>query len=116
MDEVKKTFRPEFLNRIDEIIVFHQLTEENVKEIAEIMISNLTNRLKENGIKIKVDEGAKALVAKKGFDVTYGARPLRRAIQTMIEDKIAESMLDSEEKKSKTLKITTNEDEIVVKK
>jgi len=115
MDEVKRTFRPEFLNRIDDITVFHQLTEEDVKEIANIMLENLTKRLGTNGIKIKIDDTTKEFIAKKGFDIAYGARPLRRAIQTMIEDKIAEELLEGTVKKGKTIKITVNEDNVVVK-
>ena len=94
MEEVKRTFRPEFLNRIDDIVVFHKLTEEDVKQIADIMINNLVMRVKANGIEIKVDSKAKALIARKGFDSNYGARPLRRTIQTMIEDKLAEEILE----------------------
>ena len=96
MEEVKRTFRPEFLNRIDDIVVFHKLTEEDVKQIADIMINNLVMRVKANGIEIKVDSKAKELIAKKGFDASYGARPLRRTIQTLIEDTLAEKILDGE--------------------
>ena len=84
MEEVKRTFRPEFLNRIDDIVVFHKLTEEDVKQIADIMINNLVLRVKANGIELKIDNKAKELIAKKGFDANYGARPLRRTIQTML--------------------------------
>jgi ATP-dependent Clp protease ATP-binding subunit ClpC len=114
MEEVKKTFRPEFLNRIDDIIVFHQLTKENIEQIAGIMLEKLAKRLEENGIKIKVDDAVKELVSKKGFDITYGARPLRRAIQTMIEDKIAEEILEGKIKKEAPVELSVKEEEIII--
>ena len=94
---------------------YSQLTAEDVKQIASIMIENLTKRLGTNGIKIKVAEETKELIAKKGFDASYGARPLRRAIQTMIEDKIAEELLEGTVKKGKTIKVIVDAEEIVVK-
>ena len=112
MAELKKEFKPEFLNRIDEIIVFHKLEDNQIRKIVDIMINNVGKLLKEQGIKLTVDENAKDLVAKKGTDKTYGARPLKRAIQTMVEDKIAEAMLDGKIKKE--AKVTVQDDEIVV--
>ena len=112
MAELKKEFKPEFLNRIDEIIVFHKLEDSQIRKIVDILINNVGKLLKEQGIKLTVDEKAKDLVAKKGTDKTYGARPLKRAIQTMIEDKIAEAMLDGKIKKE--AKVTAKDDEIVV--
>ena len=112
MGELKKEFKPEFLNRIDEIIVFHKLEDNQIRKIVDIMIDNVGKLLKEQGIKLTVDENAKDLVAKKGTDKTYGARPLKRAIQTMVEDKIAEAMLDGKIKKE--AKVTVQDDEIVV--
>ena len=112
MAELKKEFKPEFLNRIDEIIVFHKLEDNQIRKIVDIMIDNVGKLLKEQGIKLTVDENAKDLVAKKGTDKTYGARPLKRAIQTMVEDKIAEAMLDGKIKKE--AKVTAKDDEIVV--
>jgi len=116
MEEVKRTFRPEFLNRIDDIVVFHKLTEEDVKQIADIMINNLVMRVKANGIEIKVDSKAKELIAKKGFDSNYGARPLRRTIQTMIEDKLAEEILEGDFDKTKPIKISAKDEKIMVNK
>ncbi len=113
MGELKKEFKPEFLNRIDEIIVFHKLNEEQIRKIVDLMINKVEKLLKVQEIELKVDEKAKDLVAKKGTDETYGARPLRRAIQTMIEDKIAEAMLDG--KIGKKAEVTTKEDEILIK-
>ncbi|NLC67510.1 MAG: ATP-dependent Clp protease ATP-binding subunit [Clostridiaceae bacterium] len=94
LGELKKTFRPEFLNRVDEIIVFHPLDEEHIKQIVGLMMDNFAARLKQNGISIEVTDNAKTFIAKKGFDPVYGARPLRRTIQNMIEDRIAEEMLE----------------------
>ncbi|MBO5299457.1 MAG: ATP-dependent Clp protease ATP-binding subunit, partial [Clostridia bacterium] len=94
MDQLKKTFRPEFLNRIDDIIVFSQLNKENIREIAKRLTKSVCDRLGTLGITLSVDDSALDLLAEKGFDVSYGARPLKRAIQSMIEDKIAEKMLE----------------------
>ena len=113
MGELKKEFKPEFLNRIDEIIVFHKLEDNQIRKIVDIMIENVSKLLKQQGIKLSVDESAKDLVAKKGTDKSFGARPLKRAIQTMIEDKIAEAMLDG--KINKEAKVTAKDDEIIVK-
>ncbi|HEY8363639.1 MAG TPA: ATP-dependent Clp protease ATP-binding subunit [Tissierellaceae bacterium] len=92
-EELKKTFRPEFLNRVDEIIVFHNLEEEHVKEIVDIMVSDLEKRMKKMDIDITVTENAKEHVSKVGFDPVYGARPLERTIRKMIEDQLAEEIL-----------------------
>lgn len=95
MEEVKRLFKPEFLNRIDEIIVFHQLNKEHMKGIVEIMLRSIVKRAKEQlGISLTVGEEAKTLLIDKGYDEKYGARPLRRTIQSMLEDKMAEAMLE----------------------
>ena len=113
--EVKKTFRPEFINRVDEIIVFHKLTEKELVKIVDIMLEKIKARLLEKDIKIEVDKSAKDLVIKKGTDTNYGARPLRRAIQTIIEDKLAEEILDGNLKAGDTAKLTAKDDTIQVK-
>ena len=113
--EVKKTFRPEFINRVDEIIVFHKLTENELIQIVDIMLDKIKTRLLEKDIKIEVDKSAKDLVIKKGTDTNYGARPLRRAIQTIIEDKLAEEILDGNLKAGDTAKLTAKDDTIQVK-
>jgi len=105
MGELKRSFRPEFLNRVDDIIVFHPLGEEDIKSIVGIMINILAKRLEQNGITLVVSEDAKAYLAKKGFDPVFGARPLRRAIQSMVEDKLAEQMLDGTVKKGDTVHV-----------
>ena len=94
MSELKKAFRPEFLNRIDELIVFKPLDEMEIEKIVEIMIRNSTGRLAERNISIEVTDAMKKHIVKKGFDQAYGARPLRRAIQSLIEDTLAEEILD----------------------
>ena len=94
MAELKRNFRPEFLNRIDDIIVFKQLNKEDIKQIAVKMTDSVIRRLSDMGISLTVDDSAIELLSEKGFDVIYGARPLRRAIQSMLEDKVAEKMLE----------------------
>ncbi len=115
MGELKKQFRPELINRIDDIIVFHKLENEDVKKIIEIMLSQVTKRLEKQDIKIEIDNSVKDLIAKKGVDNNYGARPLRRAIQNMLEDKIAEAILDGVVKTGKKAKAIVENDEIVIK-
>ncbi len=96
MAKVKDAFRPEFLNRIDEIIVFDRLKEEEIKEIAKIMLKGLENRLLANGITAEFTDNAISEIAKEGFDAVYGARPLRRAIQNKIEDMLSEKIIGGE--------------------
>lgn len=115
MAELKKGFRPEFINRIDEIIVFHKLTEEELSKIVDIMLKQIKDRISERNIKLEIDSKAKELVIKKGTDTNYGARPLRRAIQSMVEDKLAEEILDGNLKSGDTAKITAKDDEILIK-
>ncbi|MDR2994644.1 MAG: ATP-dependent protease ATP-binding subunit ClpC, partial [Bacillus cereus] len=93
MDELKKAFRPEFLNRIDEIIVFHMLEKKHIQEIVTLMVNQLVKRLKEQEIELHLTEGAISAIADKGFDREYGARPLRRAIQKHVEDRLSEELL-----------------------
>ena len=95
MDEVKRMFKPEFLNRIDEIIVFHALTRSNIEEIVDIMLSSINRRIESQmNITLHVTPKAKSWLIDKGYDQKYGARPLRRALQSNIEDKLAEEVLD----------------------
>lgn len=97
MDELKKQFRPEFLNRIDDIIVFHKLEKDQLKEIVTLMVEGLANRLKEQDIHISLTDAAKEKIADEGYDPEYGARPLARAIQKHIEDQLSEELLKGEE-------------------
>src|SRR5699024_9090620 len=89
----KSAFRPEFLNRVDEIIVFHTLAEEQIVEIVQKFTTALTKLLAEQGVKLRVTQGANKEIASKGFDKEYGARPLRRVIQQKVEDPIAEMLI-----------------------
>jgi len=115
MLELKKGFRPEFVNRIDEIIVFHKLTEEELNQIVDIMFGEIKNRISERNIKLEIDKSVKELVVKRGTDINYGARPLRRAIQNILEDKLAEEILEGNLKSGDIAKITTKDDEIQIK-
>ena len=112
MGELKKTFRPEFLNRVDDIIVFHPLDEENIKSIVGIMLEVLVKRLQQNTIGLEVSDEVIAYLAKKGFDPVFGARPLRRSIQSMIEDKLAESMLEGSVKTGDTVRVELVDDKL----
>ena len=113
--ELKKQFRPEFINRIDDIIVFHKLNNEDINKIMEIMLKQVQKRLELQNYKVGIDDSAKELIAKKGVDNNYGARPLRRSIQNMLEDKIAEAILDGIIKPGKKAVATAKDDEIVIK-
>jgi ATP-dependent Clp protease ATP-binding subunit ClpC len=93
LDELKRTFRPEFLNRIDEVIVFHALNREEIKSIVDLMIKPVAQQLKEKGIELELSEEAKEMLAKDGFDPTFGARPLRRSVQRFIENPLSEELL-----------------------
>ena len=93
MKEVKNLFRPEFLNRVDEIIVFHPLEEADIRKIAGLMVAQVQRRLQEQGIALRMPDEAVAYLAKAGFDPQYGARPLRRAIQRTVEDALSEEIL-----------------------
>ena len=115
MAELKKTFRPEFINRIDEIIVFHKLTGNEIKLIIDLMLKETMSRLREQGIEIEFDDSVNELIAKKGTDEAYGARPLRRAIQSFLEDRLAEAILDAELKPGVKAKISANDDEVMIK-
>jgi len=116
LDELKRTFRPEFLNRVDEIIVFHALSEENIRSIVTLMINEVNERLKENEISIEVTDRAKDLLAKEGFDPMYGARPLRRVIQKKIEDKLSEELLKRQINRGDTVVIDAKDGELTFTK
>ncbi len=93
MGEVKNIFRPEFLNRVDEIIVFHALEQDEIDAIARLLLSQVCKRLSERGIELEVDDSALSLISRSGYDIQYGARPLRRSIQRMVEDALSEEIL-----------------------
>ncbi len=113
MDKLKDTFKPEFLNRIDEIIVFHPLTRENIKAIVKILFKGLEAKIKENvRVTLKLDENVLEFIAKEGYDQKYGARPLKRAIQTKIEDRLAEKILDGKIKAGGVVTVSAKDDEL----
>ena len=116
MADLKRTFRPEFLNRIDEIIVFRQLTEENIRQIARRMLDVTGARMAQQGITLAADDDAVAELARDGFDPQYGARPLRRAIQSMVEDAVAEKMLEGELKSGDTAHVRLKDGKVVIEK
>ncbi len=112
--ELKKNFRPEFLNRIDESIVFHPLDETHIAQIVSLMSEELRKRLKQQDIDFSLTDSAKAFLAKEGYDPTYGARPLRRAIQKHIEDRLSEELLRGTIKKGDTVLIDEKDGELTV--
>jgi ATP-dependent Clp protease ATP-binding subunit ClpC len=115
MDEVKRIFKPEFINRIDETIVFHKLTEENIKEICAKMLDNVRERIEALEVSMVADDEAIKLLAEKGYDPVYGARPLRRLIQSTVGDTVAEKMLEGEIKAGDSVTVTVEDDKITVK-
>jgi len=115
MAELKKEFRPEFINRIDEIIVFHKLNNEEINQIIDIMLKQVQNRLREQKISIDVTQEVKELIASKGIDKSLGASPLRRTIQDLVEDKLAEAILDGIIEENKLAILTVEDGEVLVK-
>ena len=116
MAELKKQFRPEFINRIDEIIVFHKLQKEEMRQIVDIMLKQVIDRMEKQNIKLQIEDDVKDKVIEKGIDSAYGARPLKRTIQNMIEDNLAEAILDGKIKQNKKAIITLDEDgNIIIK-
>ena len=105
LEELKKTYRPEFINRIDEKVVFHSLSEQDMQEVVKIMVKPLVASLAEQGITLKFQTSAMKLLAKEGYDIEMGARPLRRTLQTQIEDRLAELLLKGEVMTGQTLKV-----------
>ena len=114
MDAVKRHFRPEFLNRIDEMIVFHPLTEEDLKEIVTILMSDVTKRLGERDLQLEITPEAMKLLVKEGSDFTMGARPLKRSIQRLIEDPVSDLILKGDAKEGKIIKAEANDNTLVV--
>ena len=111
-EELKNSFRPEFLNRIDESIVFHSLAKDELHEIVKLMVNAIVKRLKDLDIHVKVTPAAVDVIAKAGFDPEYGARPIRRAIQKEIEDKLSEEMLSGTVKYGDSVTIGARNGEI----
>ena len=116
LGELKKAFRPEFINRVDEIIVFHQLNKEHIENIADIMLKSMVKRLAASGIYAEYTPELVKYIADAGFDSVYGARPLKRAIQSKVEDKLAEEMLDSAVAEGDKILIDVKDQKLIVKK
>ena len=114
MAELKRQFRPEFINRIDDIIVFHKLNNEDINKIMDIMLKQVMSRLKEKDIDIEIDKTVKDFVIKNGVDNNYGARPLKRAIQNILEDKIAQEILDGNIVPNKKSKLIIKDEKVVI--
>ncbi|MDO4827732.1 MAG: ATP-dependent Clp protease ATP-binding subunit, partial [Clostridia bacterium] len=112
MGEVKKIFRPEFINRVDEIIVFHSLEQEHIDKIAMLMMDNVARRLKERGIDLEITPEAARTVARAGYDLQYGARPLRRAIQRLVEDALSEEILTGEIQTGEKVRVLPDGDKL----
>ncbi|MDX1810197.1 MAG: AAA family ATPase [Sulfurospirillaceae bacterium] len=113
MNEIKRYFKPEFLNRLDDIVIFNPLSFEDIKNIVNIMFKELEHRVGERGIKVSLDESAKELIAKAGFDPVYGARPLKRALYELIEDKLADMILKDELEEGSNVNIKSFNDELI---
>ncbi len=117
MDEVRRIFKPEFLNRVDETIVFHALTKEHMGEIVDIMLKTLDERIRgQMDIRLEVDEAARRFLIDKGYDAKYGARPLRRTLQSEIEDRLAEEILDGDIQNGDTVFVTCGEDKLTFRR
>ncbi len=114
MDELKKSFRPEFLNRIDEVIVFHSLTQDDVKQIVDLMMKRVKDQLKAKDLEIELTDAAKTVLAEKGYDPSLGARPLRREIQRLVEDPLSEKLLWKEFRAGQTIIVDARDGEIVL--
>ena len=115
MEALKKELRPEFINRIDEIIVFHKLTDNEISKIIDIMLKEVVSRLEAQKIKIEFEPEVKEMIASKGIDKNFGARPLRRTIQSLVEDRLAEEILDGNLNKNKVTKVGLKDEKIVIK-
>ena len=115
LEEMKKTFRPEFLNRIDGVVVFHALTIEHIRKIVELMLTQVQGQLKEKAIKLEVTDAAKDLLGEKGYDPAFGARPLRRIIERLVEDPLSEAILNGRFRSGETVLVDAQDREIVLK-
>ncbi len=114
LGELKKRFRPEFLNRIDNVVVFHSLTKEHIRQIVDLMLGTVAKSLQEKNIKLEVTDAAKDLLGEKGYDPVFGARPLRRTIQTMLEDQLSESILRNTFHAGDTVKVDRDGDKLKI--
>jgi len=113
--EVKKAFRPEFLNRIDGTVVFHALSKDHIRQIVELMVKEVERNLKSKDIKLEITEKAKDFLGEKGYDHVFGARPLRRIIQNMVEDQLSDAVLSGAIQPGDTVAVDLEDDKIVVR-
>ena len=115
LEEVKKSFKPEFLNRVDDIIVFKSLTKENLYNIVQLEIAGVIERLKDKDFDVELSKDALELLVDKGFDQVYGARPLKRTIQRLLEDPLAEDIISGRFKKNHKIKVDRKDDILAFK-
>jgi len=115
LTELKNRFRPEFLNRIDASVVFHSLDREELRQIVDLMLAQVASSLKEKNITIQISDAAKDLLGTKGYDPVFGARPLRRLIQTMLEDQLSDAILRGEFLSGDTVEIDCEDDRLVMR-
>jgi ATP-dependent Clp protease ATP-binding subunit ClpC len=115
-DKLKATFRPEFLNRVDEIIIFGTLSVEDVEKIVDLQMKEIRDRLREHGLFIELTEAARAWLARQGYDATFGARPLRRALQRYVESPLSVKMLKGEFKVGDTILVDATDEGVVFSK
>jgi len=116
LEQLKHTFRPEFVNRIDELIVFQSLTEAELKDIIDLLVKDLSKRIEHNGYHLEISEAARSLILKEGYEPAYGARPLKRAIQKLVEDKVSEEILKKTVEPGDTILVDAEEGQMLVKK
>lgn len=116
MAELKKHFRPEFLNRVDDVIIFQSLDEEELEKIVEIQINRLEKRLTQQNLTLDVDAGAKKLLAREGYDPQFGARPLKRAVQDQLLNPLSMRLLEGEFKPGDKIKVTAKDEALVFQK
>jgi len=116
LDEMKKTFRPEFLNRIDGVVVFHALNKEHIRKIVELMLSQVQGQLKEKDIKLEITDAAKDYLGEKGYDPAFGARPLRRVIEREVEDQLSDALLNGKFRNGETIQIDYLDGKVTLEK
>jgi len=114
LGEVKKSFKPEFVNRLDGVIVFHPLSQSQILEIVDLAMQNVTQQLKEKDIELEISQEAKNYLGKKGYDEVFGARPLKRVIQDLVEDPVSESLLKGSFKAGDTIKIDLVDNQVSI--
>jgi len=115
LGEMKKKFRPEFLNRIDGVVVFHSLSKEQIRQIVDLMLNEVVKSLSEKNVKLEITDAARDFLGEKGYDPTFGARPLRRVIQNEVEDKLSEALLRGEFRPGDTVEVDRDGEAIVIR-